>query len=198
MRGQASAIVTALAILAASAAQAEAIAVESQTSASVSPDTGLGTWETKANDVYVRLTQISPDQARGFMQARGLDEKSVDEYAHTCVFMTVLRNDGKHPVKFCLAEWRLIAADGDRQLILTKHDWMARWQPRKLSRPVSIAFEWSQFPVEQTFAPGDWNQGMTTYALPAGSHFDLLVRWWSEGKQYEEKLHDVACPASFD
>ncbi len=160
---------------------------------SVAYDSGLSTWETDKQGVHLRLTQISPDQARAFMQGRGLDEKSVDEFAHTCVYMTVLRNDSKLPIKYCLAEWRYLPEDGTTQLMLTKHDWLARWQPRKFSKPVKLAFEWSQFPVEQTFAPGDWNQGMSTFDLPAGTRFDVLYRWWQSGKLYEGVMKNVQC-----
>ena len=197
-------------------AHAAAIPVESQTQTSLAQDTGLATWETATNNVHLRLTQISPEQARAFMQARGLDEKSVNEFARTCVYMMVLRNDSKLPIKYCMAEWRYtphidtgrytpqmnaaryIPNLGTPQLMLGKHDWQARWQPRKLAKSVKLAFDWSQFPFEQTFSPGDWNQGMTTFELPAGSRFDLLYRWWQDGKLYQGTLRDVQCPASFD
>lgn len=172
---------------------------DGETRQTVSAETGLATWETDNNGIHVRLTQISPDQVRAFMQARGLDQKSVEEFARTCVFMTVVRNDSKRPIKYCLAEWRYLPADkDDAQLMLTKHDWLARWQPRKFSRPVKLAFEWSQFPVEQAFAPGDWNQGMTTFELPPGSRFDVLYRWWENGELREGKLQDVHCLARTD
>ena len=132
------------------------------------------------------------------MQGRGLDDKSVDEFARTCVYMTVLRNDSKAPIKYCLAEWRYITEDGFEQLMLTKHDWLARWQPRRFSKPVKLAFEWAQFPVEQTFSPGDWNQGMTTFDLPVGTRFDVLYRWWQNGKLQEGVLKNVECPIRFD
>lgn len=169
-----------------------------ETRHTLNTETQLSTWETSSNDVHLRLTQISPEQARAFMQARGLDEKSVDEFAHTCVYMTVLRNEGKSPIKYCLAEWRYIPEFGTQQTMLGKRDWLAKWQPRKLSKPVKLAFEWSQFPFEQTFEPGDWNQGMTTFELPAGSRFDLQYRWWQDGKLYENTLRNIQCPKSFD
>lgn len=162
------------------------------------PETQLSTWEANRNGVHLRLTQISPQQARAFMQARGLDAKSAEEFAHTCVYMTVLRNEGKSPIKYCLAEWRYTPASGTPQTMLAKHDWLAKWRPRKLPKSVKLAFDWSQFPFEQSFAPGDWNQGMTTFELPAGSRFDLQYRWWRNGKLYENTLRDVQCPANFD
>lgn len=169
-----------------------------ETRRSVSAETGLSTWETEHEDVHFRLTQISQEQARAFMLARGLDEKSTGEFANTCVFMSVLRNEGRKPIKYSLAEWRHVPMDGSPRLMLTKHDWLASWQQREFSKPVRIAFEWSQLPVEQTFAPGDWNQGMTTYDLPAGSQFDVVYRWWQNGKFHEGVLENVQCPPRAD
>jgi hypothetical protein len=175
-----------------------AAAADGLTRQNIAADSSLVTWETETGGIHLRLTQISPDQARAFMQGRGLDEKSVEEFARTCVYMTVLRNDSKQPIKYCLADWRYVPKDGAAQLLLTKHDWLARWQPRELPKAVKLAFEWSQFPVEQTFAPGDWNQGMTTFDLPAGSRFDVVYRWWQNGKAYEGVLQNVQCPARAD
>lgn len=164
-----------------------------ETRHTISQDTGLSTWETENGGVHFRLTQISREQALAFMLARGMDEKSANEFASTCVFMTVLRNDSKKPIKYSLAKWRHVPAEGTPQLMLTKHDWLARWQPRNFSKPVKTAFEWSQFPVEQTFSPGDWNQGMTTYELVPGQEFDVIYRWWQNGKLHEGMLQNVEC-----
>lgn len=165
---------------------------------SIAEDSGLSTWEVDNQGVHLRLTQISPEQARAFMLNRGMDKQSVEEFAHACVYMTVVRNEGKLPIEHSLAYWHYVPEGGQPRLMQTKHDWLALWQPRSFSRPVKLAFEWSQFPVEQTFAPGDWNQGMTTFELPAGSRFDVLYRWKQNDKLHEGKLQNVQCPASFD
>lgn len=170
-----------------------ATALKGETVHSISEETGMATWETEDKGVYFRLTQISQEQAQAFMLARGMDAKSASEFASTCVFMSVLRNDSKKPIKYRLAEWRYVPQQGKPQLMLTKHDWLARWQPRNFSKPVKTAFEWSQFPVEQTFSPGDWNQGMTTYEIPPGSRFDVTYRWWQGGKLFEGTLRNVEC-----
>ena len=41
------------------------------TDLSVDAETGLASWQTETDGVQVRLTQISPDQARAFYHARG-------------------------------------------------------------------------------------------------------------------------------
>lgn len=165
---------------------------------SIAEDTGLSTWEIDTKGVHLRLTQISPEQARAFMLNRGMDKQSVEEFAHTCVYMTVVRNDSKQPIDHNLAYWHYVPEGSKPQVMLTKHDWLTRWQPRNFSKPVKLAFDWSQFPMGQTFAPGDWNQGMTTFELPAGSRFDVLYRWKQNDKLHEGKLRNVQCPASFD
>jgi hypothetical protein len=166
-----------------------------ETRYSQSPESAVATWETETDHVHLRMTQISPDQARAFMTARGLDEKSVEEFARHCVFMTVLRNESKRPIRFCMTEWRYVPEDRVPQVMLTKHDWLARFQNRHLSQPVKLAFEWSQFPVEQTFHPGDWNQGMTTFELLPGSHFDVVYRWRQGKTLHEGTLKNVQCVA---
>lgn len=171
---------------------------EGTTRHSIDPDTGLSTWEADTQGVYLRLTQISPEQARAFMQGRGMDRQSVEEFAHACVYMTVVRNESKRAIEHTLTDWRYRPQGGEPRSMLTKRSWLARWQMRNFPKPVKVAFEWSQFPTEQVFAPGDWNQGMTTFELPAGSHFDLLYRWKQAGKFHEGKLQNVQCPASFD
>jgi hypothetical protein len=162
-----------------------------ETRYTVSPDSGIGTWETETDGVHLRMTQITPDQARAFMAARGLDEKSVEAFARHCVFMTVLRNDTRRPINYCLAEWRYVPEDDVPQVLLTRHDWMANFQNRHLSQAARLAFEWAQFPVEQTYFPGDWNQGMTTFELPPGSRFDVVYRWRQGKTLHEGRLEHV-------
>ena len=171
---------------------------EGATRRSIDPDTGIPTWEIDTRGVHLRLTQITPEQARAFMLNRGMDKQSVEEFAHTCVYMTVVRNESKHPIDHNFAYWRYLPENGQPKSMLTKHDWLSRWQPRNFSRSVKLAFEWSQFPTEQIFSPGDWNQGMTTFELPAGSRFDVIYRWKQNDKLHEGKLQNVQCPASFD
>jgi hypothetical protein len=166
-----------------------------ETRYSESPESGLATWETETDHVHLRMTQISPDQARAFMTARGLDEKSVEEFARHCVFMTVLRNEYRRPITFGMTDWRYVPEGGVPQVMLTRHDWLARFQNRHLSQQVKLAFEWSQFPVEQTFYPGDWNQGMTTFELPPGSQFDVIYRWRQGRTLHEGTLKNVQCVA---
>lgn len=187
----AKAMTVATAVVAALSSTSEAVG--RHTRHSVSAETGVGTWETERRGVHVRLTQIGSLQARAFMLARGMDATSANEFAGSCVFMSVLRNGGKAPIHVRLSDWRYAPQGQAPRSMLTKHDWLNRWQSRNFPPAVRIAFEWSQFPVEQTFAPGDWNQGMTSYDLPAGSRFDVIFRWRQGGRLHEGKLTDVEC-----
>ncbi len=168
-------------------------AVADGTRHAVDPDTGATTWETRAHGVHLQLTQILPDQARAFYINRGFPAETVERYARSCVYMTVLRNDAAPgEVVFRLADWRVVS-EGQARPPIRIEEWMAYWDGLGLPEPARIAFRWAQFPPEQEYAPGEWNQGMLTTGLPPGGRFDLIARWSVAGKQYEGKLEDVHC-----
>lgn len=156
------------------------------------PETNIESWETQEQGVNLNLTQILPDQARAFYLARGFDREAAEVYASACVFQTVLRNEGSAPISFHLGDWRMLK--GKRAFRLkTEPDWQHEWEWRQLSEPARIAFRWAQFPLEQDFEPGDWNQGMTAYPLPRGACFDLKFKWRVSGKTREGILKGVCC-----
>jgi len=163
------------------------------TDQSVDAETGLVTWQTETLGIQVRLTQITPDQARGFYQARGFSPEAAERYAAECVFMTVVRNIGNSPIEHRLADWRYLSAGQPPRAIRSKTEWERLWEQLGVAEPARIAFAWAQFPTEQQFAPGDWNQGMTTYSVPRGSHFDLHFIWRADGKTHSGKLEQVRC-----
>lgn len=158
-------------------------------------DSGAETWETRAHGATLRLTQILPDQARAFYVARGFRAEDAEPYALACVFMTVLRNDAAPAaLGFRLADWR-VRVNGEERLLTSVDDWMSQWQRRGLAESARIAFRWAQFPPEQEYERGEWNQGMLATGLPAGSRFDLVARWQVAEKTYEGVLSDVRCPS---
>jgi len=169
-------------------------AVGAQTPHGIDADTGAQTWKAHSHGVALSLTQILPDQARAFYLNRGFSADAAETYATACVFMTVLRNDAAPgTVGFRLADWSLTAA-GNARPPRPVDDWLAEWRRRGLSETAVIAFRWAQFPPEQEYEPGDWNQGMLSAGLPPGSTFDLTARWQVAGKTYEGELSDVHCP----
>lgn len=168
-----------------------AIAGQSHT---IDETTGIESWETSVAGVTVALTQILPDQLRAFYVNRGFDSKIIEPYARSCVYMTVLRNDAAAGVvRFRLSEWRINTESGGRPLVSTE-SWLERLQSAKPGNAAMVAFRWAQFPPEHAYEPGgDWNQGMLSIGLDAGAEFDLIVRWASNGKQYEGELSNVRC-----
>ena len=159
----------------------------------IDPETGVATWETRANGVALSLTQILPDQARAFYLNRGFPPDAAERYATACVYMTVLRNDAAPgELSFRLADWR-VQSEGKSLPPKSVEDWMAQWRALGLTQAAQIAFRWAQFPPEQEYAVGEWNQGMLTTGLPPGSRFDLTARWTVAGKTYEGKLENVVC-----
>ena len=159
----------------------------------VDADTGLGSWQTEHAGIQVRLTQISPDQARAFYQARGFSAAAAERYVAECVFMTVVRNIGDAPIRHRLADWRYVVAGQAPRAIRSKPEWERIWKQMGVNESARIAFSWAQIPATQTFAPGDWNQGMTTYNVPRDKPFDLRFVWRTGGKQHSGMLEQVRC-----
>ncbi len=161
--------------------------------ARIDPDTGAATWETHAHGVTLSLTQILPNQARAFYLNRGFPAQAVEPYATACVYMTVLRNDAAPgELSFRLADWSVHSAGRERPPNAVE-GWMVQWRALGLTEAAQIAFRWAQFPPEQEYAVGEWNQGMLTTGLPPGGRFDLIARWTVAGKTFEGKLENVVC-----
>ena len=163
------------------------------TETSMDAETRLATWQTETAGIQVRLTQISPDQARGFYQARGFSPEAAERYAAECVFMTVVRNVGDAPIRHRLADWRYEPAGQPPRAIRSKIQWERLWKQQGVAEAARIAFTWAQLPATQTFAPGDWNQGMTSYSVPRGGAFTLRFVWRADGKRHSGKLEQVRC-----
>ena len=160
---------------------------------SVDPDTGLASWQTEQAGIQVRLTQISPDQARAFYLARGFSAAATERYIAECVFMTVVRNVGDTPILHRLADWRYVISGQPPQTIRSKTEWERIWKKWGVNESARIAFSWAQIPTTQTFAPGDWNQGMTTYSVPRDTSFDLRFVWRVDGKTRAGLIEHVRC-----
>lgn len=158
------------------------------------PEAGLESWKVSHRGVTLELAQITPDQARAFFIGRGFERLDAERYAASCVFTAILRNDAAPTaIAYRLAEWRAIRAGGQPQRLKLKEDWLKEWEARGLAQARKIAFAWSQFPSEQRFEPGDWNQGMLTLMLPRGSRFDLKYGWTAQGKTEEALMKGVTC-----
>jgi hypothetical protein len=171
-----------------------AVAAAAETRHTTEPESGIETWETAVHGVSLRLTQILPDQVRGFYLARGFDAESVELLAAgACVFQTVLRNESaRGAIEFSLADWRIITAGGERPLKL-EADWQKDWGKRGVPRAARTAFRYALYPAQHHYEVGDWNMGMTTYVLPLGSRFDLRFVWREGDQRREAMLSGVRC-----
>ncbi|MBL3590034.1 MAG: hypothetical protein JMN24_09610 [gamma proteobacterium endosymbiont of Lamellibrachia anaximandri] len=161
------------------------------------PETGLAFWRYEAEGILFELNQRLPDQTRAFFQARGFDTDTANQFATSCVFQSRLLNTavaGGASLQFNLNEWRVISGNKSSSMATTD-DWMPRWKKQSIGQAARIAFKWSLLPSEQTYAPGDYNWGMTSYDQPPGTRFNLTLVWHREGKRESATIRNIECPA---
>lgn len=158
----------------------------------ISPETGGEAWEITTEGVTIRLGQISPDQTRAFYLARGFDRQGVERIAAACVFQTVLRNGTSSRVSFNLGEWR---ARGTGWEVAPKldGDWQREWQSWGAPKAARAAFRWALFPSVQEYDPGDWNMGMVTYPVAAGTKFNLEIVWRTPDGRKSTTITGLRC-----
>ncbi len=157
------------------------------------PAKGARTWRWAGDGVSLRLTQILPDQVRGFYQARGFRAAEAEVIARACVFQTVMKNESSAvPVDIDLARWR-IAVDGEEKPLKLEQQWQQQWERLDVPQPARLAFRWALFPTVQSFAQGDWNMGMTLFTLPQAAVFDLHVNWRAGDKNQTATVRAIAC-----
>ncbi len=157
-------------------------------------DPSVDTREIRASGVYLSLTPILPDQVRAFYLGRGFDADAAELLATTaCVFQTVFRNESAADgIAFNLADWRMHTSQGEKPLKL-EPEWQREWERRGVAAGSRTAFRYALFPTEHRYNVGDWNMGMTTYALPLGSRFDLKFVWREGNKRHESLLRGLRC-----
>ena len=83
----------------------------------VDENTGIVSWKIKAHGVSFSLTQILPEQARAFYVNRGFTLKQSEEFAASCVYMTVMRNDSAPgTIHFKRSDWSVSVNNKPHQL----------------------------------------------------------------------------------
>jgi hypothetical protein len=175
---------------------ADSTSADAEDASRVDPETGAVTRSIQTHGVELSLTQLLPDQVRAFYIARGFDLVDAEVFASACVYMTVLRNvSAAGEISFRLADWSL-AEDSHEQALPSLDTWLDRWEERGVPSAARLAFRWAQFPPEQSYARGEWNQGMLATGLAPGRRFDLIARWTVDGQPYQGRLTDVACTES--
>jgi len=159
----------------------------------VNPETGIHSWEFKGQGVRLKLSQITPDMARGFYLARGFTEAAADAYARGCVFQTEFQNESlSTAIHFDLADWLAVTPKGEQPLVL-EPDWQREWAKLGVSAAARTAFRWAQYPTEHSYEHGDWNMGMTSYGLPPGSRFDLRFAWEGPDGTHQALVRNLRC-----
>lgn len=161
----------------------------------IDPENGLKSWRLDKDGFELELIQRLPDQTRGFFLARGFPPEVADQIGKGCVFQTIVRNtaDAANPVTLDLTQWRLHQG-GPAMPIKLKEDWLKAWLQGAVPDAARTAFRWALFPTEQTFAPGDYAWGMTSFGLPPGSRFDLTLVWVAAGQTRSVVMQNMQCP----
>jgi len=151
-------------------------------------------WEVESQGVHLLLTQIKSEQLQAFYVNRGFSIKAIDDYAQSCVYMTVLRNDSAPGVIHFIRDNWSIQINNQRHKMRTVDQWVHALESKNIKKSALIAFRWAQFPPEQSYDPGgNWNQGMLSTGVAVGSVFDVTARWDIAGKPYQSTLKEVRC-----
>lgn len=154
-------------------------------------------WEINEKGISLRLVQRLPIQSRAFFLARGFNKQQVEIVAQSCIFQTVFKNisnksSSPSPLTYNLNDWQVIHKGKARKMKLRKQ-WDAEWVKDKVKKPQRLAFEWALYPTTQTYQPGDYNWGMSSFNLKPGEDFDLKLVWQQHGKQHSTLLKGIQC-----
>lgn len=144
-------------------------------------------WVNHRHAFTLRLIPLSPENVRAFYDNMGYPPAAVAAIARVCVFGTSIRNRGKAPIRYDVAAWRAVTADGKSHPLITKTDWLARWKAE------GIGADWSILPPQQTLQPGDWAQGFTTVEAPHGAYITLHYSWSEHGTRHQATLAGAQC-----
>ena len=164
-------------------------------------DNGLEKWHFIAGDIEIELVQRLPDQTRALFMQHEFSREVVEGLATSCMFQTIIRNSGKsgtgQPVSIDLTRWRMQHA-GKVSGIQLKEPLIESWSDADASPAAKLVIRWGMFPTRQEYLPGDYNWGLTAYAIPPGSRFDLEVNWEEGGKLRSGEIRDIACAPDVD
>lgn len=175
-----------------------------QQKAGIDEQAKLPFWEISTKGMSLRFIQRLPIQTRGYFMARGFKAAHAERIAQSCVFQTVFKNisdtDKKNKpdaLAYNQHDW-VVISKGMKNRPKTREDWAKEWKAAKVSRAAQIAFEWSLYPTQQEYKPGDYNWGMTIFNLKPGSTFDLGISWKQYGKMNKAMIKDIQCAADIN
>lgn len=150
--------------------------------------------ELRPDGISVIVNPLLVEPVMGFLIGRGFPLAQAQRYAAGCVIRVTMRNESAPAaISYDLRSWRMRRPDGALNALRPREDWMRDWQNAGLSDASKIGFEWSQLPSALKLDRGDSTQGMIHTGLPAGSRFDLLLEWVSDGKIIRDKLKGIDC-----
>lgn len=159
----------------------------------INPLPGVKTWRWSEDGVDIRLTQIVPEQIRGFYASRGFGKNDVEMIASDCIFQTVIRNDAASAqLRVDLSQWRAVAGSTAHPPKL-REDWAAVWRERNAPPSAVLASRWAFFPTAQIFDNGDWNMGMTSYGFSPGTQFDLEFSFTAGEQRRRGEIKNIEC-----
>lgn len=178
-----------------------ALLVHAEVLRSSNEDNGLEKWHFIEGDIEIELVQRLPDQTRALFMQHEFSREVIEGLATSCMFQTIVRNSGKsgsgQPVSIDLTRWRMQHA-GKVSGIQLKEPLIESWSDADASPAAKLVVRWGMFPTRQEYLPGDYNWGLTAYAIPPGSQFDLEVNWKEDGKLRSGEIRDIVCSPDVD
>ena len=178
-----------------------ALLVHAEVLRSSNEDNGLEKWHFIEGDIEIELVQRLPDQTRALFMQHEFSREVIEGLATSCMFQTIVRNSGKsgtgQPVSIDLTRWRMQHA-GKASGIQLKEPLIESWSDADASPAAKLVIRWGMFPTRQEYFPGDYNWGLTAYAIPPGSQFDLEVNWKEDGKLRSGEIRDIVCAPDVD
>jgi len=175
--------------------------VDAEVLRSSNEENGLEKWHFIAGDIEIELVQRLPDQTRALFMQHEFSREVVEGLATSCMFQTIIRNSGKsgtgQPVSIDLTRWRMQHA-GKVSGIQLKEPLIESWSDADASPAAKLVVRWGMFPTRQEFLPGDYNWGLTAYAIPPGAQFDLEVNWKEDRILRSGEIRDIVCAPDVD
>ncbi len=149
------------------------------------------------NGLRLEIAPLGQDQVQAFFIGRDFSASDARFIAETgCIFRSAIGNAGKNAddpkVTVQLGKWQVTSGDKIRG-VLTREKWAEIWVKRKVEESPKIAFHWSLFPTLQNYSPSDYNWGLISFALPAGTKFDLQLTWLLDGIEQKHTLKGLEC-----
>jgi len=88
--------------------------------------------------------------------------------------------------------WRSIVGSKTSAPVV-RENWDPIWRKRAADPGALVGFYWALYPTEQIYKPTDYNWGMITFGLPAGTIFDLDVRWRVGDVEHVKRFKGLEC-----